>query len=215
MSVMAARVGGAESRGEADAVATASRGQTRPGAIVVSLDFELHWGVRDRRSATGPYAENLRGARQAVPRILELFQEFGVAATWATVGLLFARSREEARAYWPRERPGYADARLDPYREVVGEGEADDPFHYAPSLISLIQTGPRQEIATHTFSHYYCLEPGQGREAFSADIASAVAIARDRGIDITSIVFPRNQVNPDYAEEVRRKWAGTLPFLRK
>lgn len=171
-----------------------------PGALVVSLDFELHWGVRDRRSTTGPYRRNLLGARQAIPRVLELFDRFEVAGTWATVGLLLARSREEARSYWPRERPAYVDVRLDPYREPVGDDEDDDPFHYAPSLVSLIATAPRQEVGTHTFSHYYCLEPGQDREAFSADLASALAIGRDRGIEITSIVFPRNQVNDEYAQ---------------
>lgn len=173
---------------------------SRPGALVISLDFELHWGVRDRRSTTGPYRQNLLGAREAIPHILDIFDEFGVAATWATVGLLFARSREEARSYWPRERPGYLDTRLDPYAEAVGEDEDDDPFHYAPSLVSLIHAAPRQELATHTFSHYYCLEPGQGREAFSADVASAVAIASDRGIGLTSIVFPRNQVSGGYTQ---------------
>lgn len=172
----------------------------RPGALVISLDFELHWGVRDRRSTTGPYRDNLLGAREAIPRVLDLFDEFEIAATWATVGLLFATSREEARAYWPGERPRYVDTTLDPYGEAVGDDEREDRFHYAPSLVSLIHSTPRQELATHTFSHYYCLEAGQGRAAFSADITSAVAIARDRGIAITSIVFPRNQVNRDYAQ---------------
>ena len=180
--------------------AAAPAGRSRPGALVISLDFELHWGVRDRRSTTGPYRQNLLGAREAVPEILDMFDEFDIAATWATVGLLFARSREEARSYWPPERPRYVETRLDPYAEAVGDDEDDDPFHYAPSLVALIHAAPRQELATHTFSHYYCLEPGQGQEAFAADVASAVAIASDRGIALTSIVFPRNQVNGDYAQ---------------
>ena len=61
------------------------------------------------------------------------------------------------------------------------------------SLIARIAKTPKQEIATHTFSHYYCQEPGETREAFAADIASAIAIGRHYGFDIRSIVFPRNQ----------------------
>jgi len=53
----------------------------KPGALVISLDFELHWGVRDRLSAEGPYRANLLGARAAVPRMLALFEKYGVAVT--------------------------------------------------------------------------------------------------------------------------------------
>jgi hypothetical protein len=87
---------------------------------------------------------------------------------------------------------------LSPYEEDLGEGEDDDPLHYAPSLIAAIRDARRQEIATHTFSHYFCLEPGHDREAFRADIASALAIARQHDISLRSIVFPRNQHNADY-----------------
>ena len=85
------------------------------GALVISLDFELHWGVRDKCAPDGPYRENLLGARKAIPRILDLFEEFDVAATWATVGFLFAESRREREEFSPAVRPQYADQRLDPY----------------------------------------------------------------------------------------------------
>jgi len=65
------------------------------GALVISLDFELHWGMRDKCAPDGPYRENLLGARKAIPWILDLFEEFDVAATWATVGFLFAKPRSE------------------------------------------------------------------------------------------------------------------------
>jgi peptidoglycan/xylan/chitin deacetylase (PgdA/CDA1 family) len=168
------------------------------GALVISLDFELHWGVRDHAPATGAYRPNLLGVWSVVPRMLELFEEFGIAATWATVGFLFARSRQDREWLAPSTRPRYADPRLSPYDEPVGDGEADDPLHYAPSLIERIRATPRQEIGTHTFSHYYCLESGQDRETFRADLESAVRAARRDGIELRSIVFPRNQHNPAY-----------------
>src|SRR5690606_22612734 len=55
-----------------------------------------------------------------------------------------------------------------------------------------------QEIATHTFSHYYCLEPGQDIACFRADLQAAIQIAAQKGYEIQSIVFPRNQMNPAY-----------------
>ena len=170
------------------------------GALVISLDFELHWGVRDKCAPDGPYRDNLLGARKAIPRILDLFEEFDVAATWATVGFLFAESRREREELSPAVRPNYADSRLDPYGEPTGESESDDALHYAASLIQQIGSRAGQEIGTHTFSHYYCLEPGETREAFAADLRSAVTIAKHRGIDVRSIVFPRNQFRPGYEE---------------
>lgn len=168
------------------------------GSLVISLDFELAWGVRDTLGVSGAYTDNLLGAREAVPRILDLFVDYEVAATWATVGFLFAESREELFHLAPERRPRYANGRLDPYLEVLGNGEADDPLHFAPSLIREIGSRPRQEVASHTFSHYYCLEVGQTVDDFDADITSAVRIASAHGHRLTSIVLPRNQLRVDY-----------------
>ena len=170
------------------------------GAFVVSFDFELHWGVRDHMPPNGSYQQNLLGSRIVIPRLLTLFERFEIAATWATVGFLFAASREERERFRPDVLPAYRDTALDPYREPTGDGEHDDPLHYAASLIEEIARHPQHEIATHTFSHYYCLEPSQSLQSFKSDLRSAVAIAAQRGIKLHSIVFPRNQVNPAYTD---------------
>lgn len=180
------------------------------GALVVSLDFELHWGVRHIRTTAGPYGKNIRGARTAIPKILLAFEQFGVAATWATVGFLFARNRRELTDFYPSVRPGYADRRLDPYTETIGAGESDDPFHFARSLIDRIRDTPRQEIGSHTFSHYYCLEDGQAAEAFRNDLESACQIAASVGVRLKSIALPGNQFNPSYAPLVRA--AGFISY---
>jgi peptidoglycan/xylan/chitin deacetylase (PgdA/CDA1 family) len=171
---------------------------TATGALVISLDFELRWGVRDHCPPGSDYERNVMGARAVIPQLLEIFREYGVAATWATVGFLFARSRSELHRYRPETLPSYADPALSPYAEVVGDGEADDPLHYAAHLIERIGATPRQEIATHTYSHFFCTERGQDPASFRADLASACAIAAARGVALRSIVFPRNQHNPAY-----------------
>jgi peptidoglycan/xylan/chitin deacetylase (PgdA/CDA1 family) len=170
------------------------------GRLVVSLDFELHWGVRDF-CRVDQYQQNLLGVRQAVPRMLELFRRHEIHATWATVGFLFARNREELLASLPDRRPAYARPELDPYRALgdeLGRDEHDDPYHYASSLLDMIAATTHQEIASHTFSHYYCLEKGQDVASFREDLVAARAIAHRRGISLRTLVFPRNQVNPAY-----------------
>jgi peptidoglycan/xylan/chitin deacetylase (PgdA/CDA1 family) len=171
----------------------------RPAAaMVISLDFELHWGVRDFIRLDAAERRRLLSAREMVVRILEVFREYAVHATWATVGLLFAGSRDEAEAFQPRVLPAYADASLNPYLEQLGTSEDDDPFHFAPTLIRQIAATPGQEIASHSFSHYYCLEAGQSPDSFEADLESAIDIAAAGGFDLRSYVFPRNQTNPAY-----------------
>lgn len=175
------------------------------GVLVISLDFELMWGMRDIIRSEDNYTLNIINARKAIPRILDLFQEYQIGTTWATVGFLFAESRIELEQYSPQLKPYYNSSKLDPYQEDTGMGEFDDPFHYAPQLINYIQKQNRQEIATHTFSHYYCLEKGQTREMFSADLDSSLAIAKKFGIQIRSVAFPRNQHNHDYDDILLKK----------
>lgn len=115
------------------------------------------------------------------------------------VGFLFARNREERERFSPAERPRYTNPKLDPYRQATGVDEDDDSFHYGYSLIREIQRAPRQELATHTFSHFVCLESGATKEAFRADLEAARSImASIAGVTPRSIVFPRNEHNPAF-----------------
>jgi hypothetical protein len=82
----------------------------------------------------------------------------------------------------------------------IGDNEAQDPFHYAPSLIKRIASTPHQEIGTHTFSHYYCLERGHDIETFKDDLCAAIRAAEGLGVRLESMAFPRNQTNPAYLE---------------
>ena len=164
------------------------------GQFVISLDFELLWGVRDHADRE-TYGRNILGARDAVPKMLELFAENEISATWATVGFLFCESKEELLASLPSEQPTYSNPSLSSFSYIheVGNEERSDPYYFAPSLISAILQTPDQEIGTHTLSHYYCLEDGQTLSAFEADLLAAKNLAIARGIELRSIVFPRNQ----------------------
>ena len=166
------------------------------GGFVISLDFELHWGVRDHLTVE-QYSQNLLGARQAVPAILDLFERFGIRATWATVGFLFFQSLDALKASLPEELPRYHKASLDPYRALseVGRNEDEDPFHFAPSLIRKILAYEGQEVGTHTLSHFYTMAPGPTLESFRADLRVAKSVASQYGITLKSIVFPRNQIS--------------------
>jgi peptidoglycan/xylan/chitin deacetylase (PgdA/CDA1 family) len=184
--------------------------------FVISQDFELHWGVRDKRSIDD-YRANLLGVRQAIPAVLQLFEQFRVHATWASVGFLFFEGKDDLLAHLPSVLPAYVDQRYSPYQAFgdLGASEDADPFHFAPSLLRQISTTPGQEIGTHTFSHFYCLEPGNDAAAFEADLVAAQKAADRLSIKLRSIVFPRNQVNESYlpicAKLGIRAYRGTQP----
>jgi len=169
------------------------------GALVISLDFELLWGVRDKRTIAD-YGPNILGVRKAVPALLDLFAQREIACTWATVGLLFFATNKALRAGLPARKPRYSDARISSYHYLneVGADEERDPYHYGLSLIRQILDCQRQEIGTHTFSHFYCLEQGGDVAAFRADLEAARSAADTLGITLASIAFPRNQVAPTH-----------------
>jgi len=171
------------------------------GAFVISLDFELMWGVRDKRSIES-YGDNIKAVHEIVPRLLDLFSQSKVGATWATVGFLFCENREEMQQFSPGLIPSYTLSNLNPYPAIdhIGFNDEDDRYHYAHQLVNLIRETKYQELASHTFSHFYCLEEGQNSEVFAEDLKAAQSIARKRGSELKSLVFPRNQFNKPYLE---------------
>jgi peptidoglycan/xylan/chitin deacetylase (PgdA/CDA1 family) len=169
------------------------------GRFVISLDFELFWGVRDKRTIEN-YGNNILGVQKAIPGMLDLFRQYEVKATFSTVGFLFAENKDQLLQHIPAVLPAYSDNNLSPYPAIkeIGHDEKDDPYHFGYSLLQLIAASGKHEIGTHTFCHYYCLEPGQTIEAFREDLVSAKKIAAVNNMTVESLVFPRNQFNEEY-----------------
>lgn len=169
------------------------------GKFVISLDFELLWGVRDKKTIES-YGSNILGVREVIPALLSSFDKHGVKGTFSTVGFLFAKNREELMENIPALCPSYIDANLSPYADFtsIGYNEDDDPYHFGYSLLQQIAANINHEVGTHTFCHYYCLEPGQTIEAFRHDLAAAKKIATAMNLNVRSLVFPRNQFNEKY-----------------
>jgi hypothetical protein len=174
--------------------------------FVISLDFELLWGVRDKRTIES-YGKNILGVRKVIPALVDLFENYSINATFATVGFLFARNKNELQSHLPNEKPKYRLPKYSPYENNylfnIGNSEQEDPYHYAESLIRMIQQSPNQEIASHTFSHYYCLE-NASLISFEEDMKAAKGLAATYSLDMKSIVFPRNQYSDAHVEVCRK-----------
>ena len=175
--------------------------------LIISLDFELFWGVQDVDTLDG-YGCNVLGVWGAVPKLLRLFNHYNIHATWATVGLMFAENHMEARKFFPLEqdRPSYCNKRLSAYEcfnDIAIKDENHDYF-FGRNLIDEIAKFEGQEIGSHTFSHYYCDEKGQNPQQFYSDMLSAKAIAEEKGYTLKSFVFPRNQSVEEYVDVLEK-----------
>lgn len=167
------------------------------GALVVSLDLELLWGYHDL-----PINAVLRaqcdGARTAIRRLLDLFDEYHVPATWAIVGHLYLDHAErdaQGRAHPQHPRPTYPWVKGDWFDQLPPGNAASCPEWYGPDLVEMIrQARQPQEIGCHTFSHVVFGDPGCPAPVARAELERCVGLARALGIDLKTMVFPRNKV---------------------
>src|SRR5712664_2613383 len=74
------------------------------GAFVISLDFELLWGVRDTRTIAD-HGSDILGVREVIPALLDLFAERNIACSRATVGLLFLATNTASRGAFSAGEP--------------------------------------------------------------------------------------------------------------
>ncbi|MCC2958536.1 hypothetical protein LK542_23265 [Massilia sp. IC2-477] len=160
--------------------------------FVVSLDFELFWGVSDCQSIAG-YGRNVLGEWQAIPRLLALFRQHGLRVTWATVGMLMCRDHAHWRTVRPAILPGYLRQDMSPYNkdELV---RSNPKLFFGRPLVEQILATEGQEVATHTYSHFLCGEAGATPAQLGADLACAHAVAAELGVRYRSVVMPRNQI---------------------
>lgn len=165
-------------------------------ALVISLDFELFWGVTDTKSIDN-YGANVEGVWQAVPAMLELFKQYDVHVTWATVGMLMCKDYQQWCDLQPTHMPTYSEARYSTYTYAEMAREHPKLFFASP-LIEQILATDHQELASHTHSHFYCRDSQVTLEQFKADLACAQTIFNEYGVKPTSLVFPRNQVAHAY-----------------
>lgn len=154
------------------------------GSVVISLDAELAWGFHD---LADPPHERIAGSRRAWERLVLLFDEFDVPATWAVVGHLFLNECDGEHADHPSV-PGWFDR--DP-----GGTAADDDLWFGDGLIEMVRDADAgHEIGSHTFSHVVFADPDTTRDIAAAELAASQRAAADRGYSLRSIVFPRNRI---------------------
>jgi len=176
----------------------------KEGTLVISLDFELFWGVADFADIQ-EWTPIMERVHKVVPRLLEIFHMHGVHATWATVGALMCEDLSDFLERIPKPIAPQTEKML----KKLGLSEQGEnsccPEHilFAPELVHMVAACEGQEIGTHTFSHYYCDDPSSSPEEFFAELMASQAIAKEKGYSFYSAVFPRNQVSDRFVDALQ------------
>lgn len=181
--------------------------------FVISLDFELMWGMFDKVTEE-TYGDALRGTAVAIPQMLDLFTAHNIHATWATVGMLATYSLPDLEQLTPLEsdRPHYLNPDYSSYehiRKYKPQVLTMQELYHAPEIVERIAAAPGQEVGSHSFSHCYLMEtldPEQktNPEYFAHDCLSAQKALERFGVKPVSFVFPRNQWSKAGIDILRR-----------
>lgn len=170
------------------------------GALVISLDYELMWGLIDVFTKDGYGQTNVKHVPEVIDRMLALFEKYGVHVTFATVGMIMCRDSEQLLQVAPAVRPTYSIKELSPYENSYIEKikPREQCLFFQPEVVAKLKNHAGVEVATHTFCHFYCWAEGQTIEQFEADLLKAIEVAKGNGIELRSIVFPRNEVSASH-----------------
>ncbi len=162
--------------------------------IIISLDFEMRWGVHHLyRSDHDLYRTELENVQDVVPATLKMLSDRNIKATWATVGALLLSSWDQYFSLAP-EPPSYSSKMLN-FNPMYAEKDPEGVLYFAPNLVDEIVRTSGQELAGHSFSHLYFGENGVVENDFISDTDALInAFNIQLSMKPVSYVFPRNQL---------------------
>lgn len=158
----------------------------KKGYFLFSLDTELAWGYFDKYQE-GRFSKNGAREREAVRRLLDIFDEFEISVTWAVVGHMFFTSCEKCEICPVLEWKGI-------HRSFEQIYDTNDKLWYGADIITLLQTrGSRHEIGFHGYTHKIFDESIMTEEEAKIEISEWQRLAVRKNITPFSAVFPRNR----------------------
>ena len=164
-----------------------------PGTFIISLDCEDYWGIadNDRDIATSFITES--GVFNAYNSIIKALALYEAPATFAFVMALTLKKGELLE--WIHR---LTDIQVDGanwmrnFRRSQSKGSFEGWF--CPDAFELVRDIAMHEIACHGFRHVPIGNRGVASEDVRYELAGAGELARRKGIQLRTFVFPRNQI---------------------
>ena len=172
------------------------RAGSKPGAMVISFDFELAWGHRRRADGWRPDLNSER-IRDVIEELLRTLCKYEISATWATVGHLFLTEDDCVDGRYPYDLPAPDYPWFDGewFDGIPRITEPGAQCCYAPDLVrDIVECEFYQELACHTFSHVIVGDPGCSAEVVRAELVKCQALSERWGRRLKSMVYTRNMV---------------------
>lgn len=158
----------------------------KQGYFLFSLDTELAWGYFDQYRP-GRFSKGGVWERKAIHRLLDIFDEFEISATWAVVGHMFFAACEKCEVCPVLDWKGK-------YLSFEQIYDTDDGLWYGADVIELLQTrGARHEIGFHGYTHKVFDERTMTEAEVKTEISEWQRLAVRKNITPYSVAFPRNQ----------------------
>ena len=172
------------------------------GTFILSLDCEGKWGMADHLTADHHRWLTPVRLREAYARLLRLFAEHRVEATFAFVMAFLLTAREQ------RDRDAlFQDQLIDGrnwlvnFRAAQAEGNMDG--WTMPDLLELVAAEGLHEIGCHGFSHLPLAPTLVSRDVMAREVAAASGVAAEKRLALRTFVYPRNLVG--YPDELSRE----------
>lgn len=146
---------------------------------MISVDVALDASVRGRESSTAPRIDFVK---RGCDRLVRLFDEFDVPATWAIAGDLFGNGARP---------PPAPDAR----RSDAGSTPTSRDLRFGDDAVRAIRgSGPDHELACHPYAPAAFDGLDVTRERARRSVAAGKEAARTHGVRPASFTFPGNRV---------------------
>ncbi len=158
--------------------------------FIISLDCEGKWGLADVLNDTSNEYLSNKNLIYAYGRLLELFSQYSVKATFAFVGALtFSVAEYEASSDLFADRVYQGKDWLAPFKKQYAEGNVDGWL--CPELLEMAMSCDH-EIATHGFSHLPFEERAVQLEDIDSELSAIKKWQEMKRVKVNTMVFPRN-----------------------
>jgi hypothetical protein len=165
----------------------------KKGVFTISIDYEFGWG-RPERLFSSEEAEIVRNEVHITRRLLDLFEEYSMPATWAVASHLLESSCSFGKTFAHPEYPRPITKGKDWFFQHPPKGDVHDVLWFdSESLISRIAASPaRHEIASHSYAHIAYGAPDVNPDAVKVDIQHAKSRHSNAKLPFQTFIFPWN-----------------------
>ena len=164
------------------------------GKLVISLDTEIAWGRVSDPDRVDFYPL-FRDTRSVIERMLDLFDRYDIPVTWALVGRLIEDADNPTRYLTDSLADYFPGVDTDSvYNDANLNNQSNSLVHFKEVVELIRGRSACHELGSHTYNHCFFQETTE-KPLIERDFLAMQSIAAMHGINVRSLVFPKNQVN--------------------